>query len=173
MSEYREIELTRGYKAIVDADMYDYLNQWKWHATPKPNSDKVYARRADYSAGKKTSIAMHRQIMNVIDKSILVDHINHDGLDNRKDNLRLATNSQNAANRRSNKNSSSKYLGVSMFRCTSKGKLYIYWQAYIIKDGIRRNLGTYKTERDAALAYNKVAPELHKEFANLNIVDEA
>ena len=94
-----------------------------------------------------------------------VDHINGIKDDNRWSNLRPATHAQNMRNRRSQKGSSSKFLGVS--KHTASGK----WQAYIRVNGKNTNLGYFKKEEDAAKAYDAAASKHFKEFANLNFKD--
>lgn len=101
-------------------------------------------------------------------KGLVVDHIDHDGirtgLDNRKDNLREVTPSQNGQNRRSNKNSSSQYKGVSWDKREKK------WQAQIFHKGKKTHIGVFICEHQAALAYNEKATELWGENALLNEV---
>ncbi len=92
-----------------------------------------------------------------------VDHINHDGLDNRRCNLRLATRANNCHNQRSFKGSS-KYKGV--WRVGEK------WAACIRVDGRSKRLGTFVSEKEAALAYNQAAREHYGEFAKLNEIGE-
>lgn len=92
----------------------------------------------------------------------IADHINHNGLDNRKSNLRDANKQQNSFNTRSNRGSSI-YKGVSFEKTTR------LWRSYITKDGIRQYLGRFDNELDAALAYDKKAREIFGEYANCNI----
>lgn len=91
-----------------------------------------------------------------------IDHINGIRHDNRIENLRECTRSQNSYNMPSRIGSTSKYKGVH------KNRRYISWSATIVKDGIRTRLGLFKTEEEAAKAYDKRAKELHGEFARLN-----
>lgn len=106
---------------------------------------------------------MHRQILGLTNPDIKTDHIDRDGLNNQRNNLRIATKSQNNANRRSHKNSTSKYIGVHK---TAKNK----WIASITKMRTHLYLGIFIKEEDAAKCYNKFADKLHGQFANLNIV---
>ena len=89
-----------------------------------------------------------------------VDHINHERWDNRWCNLRAATRAQNSSHRKPQ--GLSRYLGVYMNPTKAK------WSAKISKHGIRKHLGNFIDEEDAARAYDRAAIEMHKEFANLN-----
>lgn len=95
---------------------------------------------------------------------VCVDHIDHNELDNRIENLRAATKSENCRNRRSNKKSSSPYLGVSYHIRIKK------FGASIRVCNKAKHLGYFETEEEAALWYNREAVKSHKEFANLNII---
>lgn len=103
--------------------------------------------------------------MNISD-SRFVDHFNHNGLDNRRVNLRICTNSQNQMNRKPNKNSRSKFKGIRLHK---RGQV---WEARIMLDGKSLYLGGFKKEIDAARAYNKAALEIFGEFAYLNKFEE-
>ena len=153
----KRIELTKGLYATVDDEDYDALNQFRWYA------DKG---RGTYYAGrpgpgpKYSCISMHRQIMCTPD-NMVVDHINSDGLDNQRHNLRNCTTAQNNVNSNKKPHCSSIYKGV----CFDKGRNQ--WAAYI---GREYKIGRFSTEYDAALAYNKKAVELYGEFARLNVI---
>jgi hypothetical protein len=92
----KSIPLTQGKFAIVDDGDYEYLNQWKWYATLDHHTHTYYAMRREYPSRK--SIMMHREIMNPPD-GLIVDHIHHDTLDNRRSELRIVTYSQNSRNK--------------------------------------------------------------------------
>lgn len=141
---------------LVDDKDYDYLSQFNWSLLKDENT--FYASRR---CGKKR-LKMHREILGISDPNIKIDHKDLNGLNNQRNNLRLATNSQNNRNRRSYKNSSSKYLGVTWRKHSTA------WEASIKSDGKNNYLGHFKNEIDAALAYNNAAKKLHGEFANLN-----
>ena len=165
----KEIQLSQGKVALVDDADFDFLNQFKWCA--KKGRQTFYATRRDYYSdgvyndlGK--SIVMHRVILGLNDSKVFCDHKDGNGLNNQRENLRVATNGQNMANKKSHINSQSKYKGVSRMK-NRKGE-YVYWLARVQFNKISKNLGIFKTELDAAIAYNKAAIELHGEFANLN-----
>lgn len=160
----KEIKLTQGFVALVDDEDFDYLNQWKWCVVKGFSS--MYASRSKYNKKRNcTKVLMHRVIMDVKGKDVIIDHKDHDGLNNQKSNLRIATASQNCSNRKSHKNSSSKYLGVNWHKPNKK------WRAKISKEGIGQHIGYFDSEEIAALAYNKKAIEIHGEFANLNVIN--
>jgi hypothetical protein len=157
------IKLTQGKIAIVDDEDYDFINQWKWQFI-KNKSENIYAYRRFWDAENKIMkhVLMHRLIMKLTDKNIFIDHIDHNGLNNQKSNLRFCTKSQNGANRKSALGVS-KFLGVAPHGGNG-------WQSQICKDRKKIYIGKYKTEEEAALAYNKKALELFGEFAKLNII---
>jgi len=159
------LPLSQNKFAIVDAEDYDRLNNYKWcvsktrhtnYAIRRTKGKKVNGKRV-----KRKTILMHRFITSA-PRHLVVDHINHNGLDNRKANLRLCTRAQNCYNRRSLRNKSSKYKGVTW----DKGrKLFI---VHIRHNGKRYYLGRFKSEIKAAKAYDKKAKELFGKFAFLN-----
>ena len=155
----KEIPLSLGYVSLVDDEDYDYLNQWKWHYCDG------YARRNVYEKGsrKPIPIRMHRVILNA-NKGEYVDHINGNRINNQKENLRLCTYSQNNMNKKRHSDSKSNYKGVSKHR--SK------WRATITKEYKTYYLGLYKTDIEAAIAYNEKATELFGEFAVLNDIGD-
>jgi len=161
--QFRRIPLTRGKYAIVDPDDFERLNKYKWQASK--GSDTFYAARSTWDKvnKKKRTIKMHREILNP-PHPLVVDHINHSGLDNRKANLRPATKSQNCINKpiRKKKNAHSKYHGVTFQKSNKK------WQAQIRAKGRPRIIGYFENEIDAAREYDKAAQKFHGEFAVLN-----
>lgn len=159
MSEFRQISLSKGQVAIVDAIDYEELSAFKWHA--HCTHGIWYAMRKAFVDGKRTTLLMHRVLMNVSGKKT-VDHINGNGLDNRRANLRLATYTENNQNRGAYRNNKSGYKGVSPSRNR--------WRARIKHDGKLVDLGTYTTPEDAAIAYNCGAIRFFGEFAVLNKV---
>jgi hypothetical protein len=154
------IKLTRGKFAKVDDADYEWLNQWKW--CTKKSWNTFYARRQTIINGKKKTIIMHRLIMNT-PSDLQVDHIDHDGLNNQRNNLRNCTNQQNSLNRNSYK-SSPKYLGV---RYCDKGKNKGLFTAHIRP---YLHLGFFKTKEEAMTAYNNMAIKLFGQFANIRSI---
>lgn len=149
------IPLSQGKFSQVDDEDFEWLNQWKWYAY-KGINDVFYVAR---SIGRK-QIKMHRLILGLTIFEERGDHIDHNGLNNQRINLRKCTHQENCKNRKSAKGSSSKYLGV---------RLKINrWNARITVLKKQKHLGYFKTEIDAAKAYNEAAIKYHGEFANLN-----
>ena len=156
----REIPLSQGKVAIVDAADYEWLNQWKWTAAIGKHT--TYAYRAEQKDKCRKVYHMHRLIMQV-SAPLHVDHINHNGIDNRRQNLRVATGSENSRNQRAHRDSTSKYLGV--FWDKARGM----WRSEIaIGDNKRKFLGRFTSEIEAARAYDTAAREIHGAFANPN-----
>lgn len=160
----KEIKLTRNQFVLVDDADHEWLNQWKWKANKK--RDTYYAERSAWvsSEHKYKSIFMHRLIMNT-PIGLEVDHIDHNGLNNQRSNLRNCTRGENLANRLPK--STTGYLGVCEFLFQGK---YKYIVAAIRSKGKIHRLGYFKTIEDAALAYNEAAKKYHGEYANLNII---
>jgi hypothetical protein len=161
---FRRIPLTQHQYAIVDPDDYPRLAKYKWHATKGRNT--YYAQRKVWNGKKELTIRLHRQVLNV-PETLLVDHINRNGLDNRKANLRPATHWQNACNSpkfRPTK-SRSKYRGVTWHKRKNK------WCARIRVKGQTKSLGYFDDEVGAAGAYDEAARRHHGEFAALNFPD--
>jgi hypothetical protein len=166
----KEIKLTKDKFALVDDEDFEYLNQFRWSVS-KGSKKVLYANRGvwDKVRRKVKNWKMHRVILCLTDPKVLVDHIDHNGLNNQRSNLREVTVAQNNKNRRSCKNSTSKYTGVSIAeRKGSSGTIHKYWVATIGSNNKTIYLGTFKNEKEAAIAYNKGAIMYHGEFANLN-----
>lgn len=149
----REIPLTQGFVALVDDEDYErVIAAGKWHASVEAHT--VYARHK--VRGKQ--IRLHTFLTGWS----LADHINGDGLDNRRANLRKATSVQNACNRRLSSENTSGFKGVS--RKTGSAR----WTARIKTQGKAIHLGYFSTPQEAARAYDMAARELHGAFAHLN-----
>tara|TARA_R110000868_G_scaffold146432_1_gene367237 strand:- start:666 stop:1151 length:486 start_codon:yes stop_codon:yes gene_type:complete len=159
----KEIQLTQGKVALVDDEDYDYLMQWKWFANKKGST--FYAVRSLHSNNVRKTIFMHRLITNNINTKMQTDHLNGNGLDNRKINLRICTTSQNSMNRGLQINNTTGFKGVNYDKFSNK------FRAQIRVNNIYKNLGYYIDPKDAARAYNEAAIKLHGEFANLNKIE--
>jgi len=109
---------------------------------------------------------MHRLLLGTL-PGLEPDHINGDGCDNRRCNLRFCTHSQNIMNKRKRLGCSSIYKGVSWRKARRK------WAAYIRVDGRLKHLGYFGDESEAARAYDKEARKHFKEFAKPNLAEEA
>lgn len=163
----KQIKLTKGYFANVDDADYDWLNQWKWHVHKNPKSNTMYAlRNISNGSGGQTTIQMHRLILGLTDIGTITDHVDGNGLNNQRANLRQANKSQNAANRKAF--GKSKYRGVSLI-VTKYGQ---YWYAKCSK-GETIKTKICDTETEAALTYNGFAKNIHGQFARLNSVPNA
>lgn len=151
-----KVPLTRGLYAVIDDDDADRVSQHRWHAEKvKQASDKFYARCSFWENGKCAPVRLHRFIARA-DRGMVVDHINGDGLDNRKGNLRVCTQSKNLMNRNvKQRQNTSGHPGVSWHKSTGK------WRADIMVDGSPIWLGTFK-EKQLAIEARKTAE--HKYF---------
>ena len=158
----REIPLTQGLVALVDDEDYDKVCAYTWQAVT--NGVDWYAVCTIYEAdGAQWPLRMHRLIMDAPD-DMEVDHVDHNTLDCRRNNMRLATHGQNMANRRMPQGENgSGYRGVYM---TTSGK----WRAQIKSQGVIHQLGSYDTPEEAAMAWDEAALEMHGAFARLNFI---
>lgn len=155
-----EIVLTQGKVAIVDDCDYEFLNKWKWFAAK--DGKTYYAIRMIKLAGRRTSIRMHRLIIGA-ESSQEVDHRDRNGLNNTRKNIRICNHGQNCCNADKKKNN--KYKGV---RKAFHGTTY---QAKIHINGKQVHIGSFKSEIDAASAYDAAAIKYFGEFANINFQD--
>ena len=147
--------------AIVDDEDFEYLNQYKWYY------HQGYAHRTLHlNNGKVKTISIHRTIMNN-PLNMVVDHINMDGLDNRKQNLRICTIKENSRNSKLQKNNTSGYIGVHKNISSKKP-----WAARLGYNGKKIHLGYYYSEKEAAKAYNQKAIELYGKYAKLNLIED-
>jgi hypothetical protein len=154
------IPLTRGRVSLVDDEDYAAVmaaGSWQAHRL-RDGSDIWYAVRRQYSDGKRRHVALHTFLTGWS----YVDHINSDGLDNRRSNLRPVNASLNSANRRISSRNTSGYKGVSFQRSSG------WWHAYIKVNQRRRHLGYFDTAEAAAHAYDAAALDIWGEYARTN-----
>lgn len=145
-----EIILSNGKIALVNDEDFIRLNKYRWH-----QHGKGYA----HAHINKKAVYMHRLILHLFDSKIHTDHINHNELDNRKENIRVATRSQNMSNQLKRKGkTSSKYKGVSWNK--EKKKWTVNCKAQFIS--------YFTNEIEAAKIYDEAAKRLFGEFACLN-----
>ncbi len=148
----------------MDPADYERLRKYEWFACKRRNGDSFYSKGygTDKRTGKGKPVYMHQVILKVC-KGMVVDHINNDGMDNRRSNLRAATYSQNMCNREKRSGAyTSKYKGIC--RNKEKGK----WRARIRFEGKIIHLGYFHSEIEAAKARDRAARKYHGEFACLN-----
>jgi|WetSurMetagenome_2_1015567.scaffolds.fasta_scaffold20333_10 AP2-like factor, euAP2 lineage len=160
------IPLTQGYFAQIDDEDFEKVIKYKWCAMIKKNAIYAGHNATLKIDGKfKTKwILLHRFIM-TINKNEYIDHIDHDGLNCQKSNLRKCTLQENHYNQlKQKKNTSSKFKGVCFNKQRNK------WQANIKNNNKKIHLGLYLTENEAALAYNNKAEEIFGKFCCLNVL---
>jgi len=186
----KKINLTRDQVTLVDDEDYEKVLYWhekdrptKWYATwtasgfyaeKRLTEKQIESINTEYPGllGDSKNLLMHRLIMEA-PRGMSVDHINGDRLDNRKQNLRVCTHSQNCANKPPRRDSATGLKGVwkSKEKCSKP-----FW-AYIGPPGgngkVKISLGYFETAELAAMAYDEKAKELYGEFAYLNFPEKA
>ena len=164
---FRRIRLSQKKYAIVDPEDYARLSKYKWYAAKSRKT--FYARRGRWCKTRKRKLLefMHNLVIDV-PAGHVADHINHNGLDNRKANLRPATSAENTRNCSiQRENTSSKYRGVWYNKQIKK------WRAKIVFNNKRYHIGYFENEVDAGKAYDEAARKYHGEFAALNFPELA
>lgn len=157
----KTVPLSQGKVALVDDDDYEFIARFRWYAAR--NRHTWYAmRNVSLGHGKGTTQRMHRVILNAQDTSSQVDHRNGDGLDNRRENIRICSSRENTRNMRPH--SSSGFKGV----CFKKGSVARPWRARIRVNRQSIDLGHFGTVEEAARAYDYGALQHFGEFARLN-----
>ena len=148
-----------GY-ALVDDEDFEKLNKHKWYATKGTNT--LYARRAvpTTTSGQRT-VSMHRVIMQT-PKGMDTDHIDGDGLNNQKENLRVCIRSENLMNQSRSRNNTSGYKGVNWNKRDKK------WISQIKVKGKQVHLGCFSEKEEAYKAYCEASKRYHGEFGNVN-----
>lgn len=156
----KHLQLNHNQVALVDDEDFEALSRYHWFVSDG------YAIRSNYKDGDKyPCVGMHNQIM-CPPVGKVVDHINGNGLDNRRANLRICTQAQNLCNKKLDKRNKTGYKGVYFQPEGSKNP----YRAMIGYGHKLHYIGLYPTAEDAARAYNAAAVELHGEFARLNEV---
>ena len=153
------VPLTKGQYAIIDACDYEVVSKHVWHAVYVESIQGYYAATNINFGIKRRPIPMHRMIMNAPDDR-LIDHINGNGLDERRENLRECSYSENVRNSKISKNNKSGFKGVNWSNVMKK------WEAKIMVNRKKIHLGYYDTPEEAHESYCAAALKYHKEFAN-------
>ena len=151
------VPLTQGYEAVIDAADRHLVAGYNWTVLVGPRT--VYACRTG-PRPKQHKVFMHRLLMGE-PEGFQIDHIDSDGLNNRRNNLRTATKSQNQCNQRLNARNKSGFKGVSWHVPSAK------WQSHIMLHGKSRNLGHFGCPTAAHFAYVKASRALHGEFGRI------
>ena len=154
------ISLTRGLSCLVDDQDYESMRKFKWYAA-KDKRTYYAVRNIKKADGSHSRINMHREI-NQTPSGMDTDHINGDGLDNRRMNLRSCIHSENTHNQKCHRDGTSKFKGVSFWKRAGK------WIAQISSGGKKFYLGSFDDEVVAAKAYDAKACELFGRFAKIN-----
>ena len=167
----REIPLTKGKVALVDDEDYERLSAHSWHYLKDRKNQTGYATRAIYmpSTGSNRTVYMHREIVGAQTGEV-VDHANHDGLDNRRCNLRKCTPRQNGGKSLLCESNKTGFKGVTRRWSKQSGEVFLAQMPQI--DGKRLTPRRYATAEDAARAYDAAARVAFGEFAKLNFPDD-
>jgi hypothetical protein len=161
MGVTRRLQLQNGGIYLIDAIDFTKIGLVKWSGYTA-QSDLSYARRMEHGE----ILLMHRVITGAI-KGEVVDHINGNGLDNRRSNLRLCTLAQNLYNKKKYKNNTTGDKGIELCKDQTRAKP---WRATLTKEGKKVRGGYHETALEAAVAYNTLAIKYYGEFARLNII---
>ena len=149
------IPLTMGHHALIDVDSLPLISGFNWYA--KKNKTVIYAARSQVLNGAKMQILMHREILKT-PSNMHTDHIDGNGLNNTRSNLRHVSHDQNMQNRANLSSNKSGFKGVHWSSSINR------WVAQIRYKGKRIYLGVFKSAEDASVAYAKASAKLHGEF---------
>jgi|DEB19_MinimDraft_3_1074340.scaffolds.fasta_scaffold08583_3 hypothetical protein len=155
---------TNGYQFIISEQDVEFVDSKSWFAQGRPGF--MYVATTIKENGKYKIKYLHRLLFNLSDRKVFIDHINHNTLDNTRQNLRLSDKRLNQVNKYKKSNCSSKYIGVTKTKSNT-------WQVQIRNDKIRIRLGCFKTEEAAALAYNEASLKINGDHATLNVLSKS
>ena len=168
----KAIKLSAGFEALVDDEDFEYLSQFKWRVQKASKNNRTnYGARSKWINGKKTGFYLHREIMarhlgwDAL-KGMTVDHIDGNGLNNSKSNLRVCPQSLNTQVRGLTRKNSSGFKGVTWHKGNKR------WYAAITFNGKTHFLGVYRDKIVAAKAYDRAAIEFHGSKTHLNFPNE-
>lgn len=164
----KEIPLTQGYVAVIDDEDFERLSGYIWRATVrhrKYGNACVYAQRHVRRGDGVWTVQYMHSLISEAPAGMVTDHVDGDGLNNRRANLRVCTRSENQHNSRP-RGGTSRYKGVCWDSHAKK------WKAYIAVCGKLHNIGLFARETDAAQAYDAAAMKLHGEFARINTANQ-
>jgi hypothetical protein len=157
----KQIALTQGQFAKVDDADYDFLNKYKWTLSRSYHGGTSYAKKnITLVNGKQKCVQMHRMIL-ATKSGLEIDHIDGDGLNNQRSNLRICTHADNMKNRGINKDNTSGFKGVYWNKEKKK------WRAYISCDKKWIYLGSFSKKEDAYKSYCDACIKYHGEFSKL------
>lgn len=164
----KKLELTKGKVALVDDEDFYWLSQFNWFAIQI--GETWYAKRSKKKGILRNAVSyeiyLHRVVMQLHDKTKVVDHMNHNGLDCQKSNLRICSKTENDWHSRGLLNSSSIYKGVSWSKNKDK------WQVSLKCEKEKIFIGYFDNEIEAAKAYDTIAAKYFGEFAHLNFKED-
>jgi len=149
------------FEVLIDDEDLNIFNEYCWFI--KKDSQNFYCMNVK---GEEKTLYLHRIIMGITDTTLCIDHIDGNGLNNQKNNLRVCSNKENLRNRKIGKNNKSGFKGVCWRKCLKK------WRACIKVNMKSKYLGHFDNILDAASAYNKAATMYFGEFAKLNKIPE-
>lgn len=151
---------------LLDNEDYKILSKFKWSIIKDGNtyyaSRQIELPRIEPNRRKRRRVIMHREILGITDPKIFGDHKDGNGLNNQRNNIRIADQRQNMGNQRKRKGATSKYVGVCWVKKRNK------WMAFLQTNGISNNIGFYEREIDAAKARDIEAAKIFGEHAKLN-----
>jgi hypothetical protein len=153
------VPLTQGHEAVIDAADVPLVARWNWCA--KRQRNVIYAKRKATLLNGTREVRMHRVIMGE-PLGLEVDHIDGDGLNNRRSNLRAVTGQQNSRNARVRRDNTTGFKGVSCIKPDQK------WRATINVDGKRVWLGCFNTPESAHAAYCAASKKYHGDFGRIS-----